>query len=118
MKIRPTIEEARIKRAMKQAERRAKVATRNAAHTAHRDSLHTIASHLRAMGADNKTATAIAATLRKKTSPGVRGFALKDGVRRTCTRYTRAQVLAALTVYKPRKRALIDARTNMLALAA
>ncbi|KOX10316.1 hypothetical protein ADL05_25960 [Nocardiopsis sp. NRRL B-16309] len=101
---------------MRQAARRATVATRKAASAAHRDGLHTIASHLRQMGADEKTATAIAATLRKKVTPGIRGFALKDGVRRSCTRYTRGQILAALVVYKPRSDANKAFRT--LALAA
>lgn len=118
MKIRPTGKEAQFKRHMRRAQRRATVATRNAAHAAHRDGLHTIASHLRHMGADDKTAAAIAATLRKKTSRGVKGYALKDGVRRKCVRYTRGQVLAALVIYKPRSAAYKAARTDMLALAA
>lgn len=118
MKIRPTGTEARIKRVMRRAQRQADVATRKTAKAAHRDSLHTIASHLRAMGADDKTATGMAATLRKKATGGRKGFALADGHRRACTRYTRAQVLSALTVYKPRKQAYRDARAHLLALAA
>lgn len=113
---RPTVAEARIKRHMRRAARRAQVATRKTAHAEHRDSLHTVASHLRAMGADDATATGMAATLRKKLAGGVKGFALRDGVRRACTRYTRTQVLAALTVYKPRKDAYKAFRD--LALAA
>ncbi len=116
MKIRPTGTEARIKRVMKQAERRAKVATRTAATAAHRDGRRTIASHLRTLGVDDATATGMAATLRKKITPGVRGYALKDGTRRRCTRYTLGQVLAALTDYKPRKDTYKAAR--LLALAA
>lgn len=120
MKIRPTPTEARIKRAMKQAERRAKVATRNAAHAAHRDGLHTIASHLRQMGADDKTAAAIAASVRKQFAKdrvkGIKGFALKDGIRRHCVRYTRSQILTGLVAYTPKKPAYRAFRT--LALAA
>lgn len=103
MRHRPTVAEARIKRHMRQAARRAGVATRTAAHAAHRGSLHTVASHLRAMGADDATATGMASSIRKRLSGGVKGYALRDGVRRACTRYTRAQVIAALAVYKPRK---------------
>ena len=103
MRHRPTVTEARIKRHMRQAQRRAQVATRKTAHNAHRGSLHTVASHLRDMGADDATATGMASSIRKRLSGGIRGFALRDGVRRACTRYTRAQVITALTVYKPRK---------------
>lgn len=116
MRHRPTVAEARIKRHIRQAARRAQVATRKTAHAEHRGSLHTTASHLRQMGADDATATGMAASIRKKLSGGVKGFALRDGVRRACTRYTRTQVIAALTVYKPRKKAFQDFRT--LALAA
>lgn len=115
MRRRPTVAEARIKRHMRQATRRANVAQRNAAHNEHRAERHTIASHLRAMGADDATATGIASTLRKRISPGVKGYALKDGHRRPCTRYTRAQVLTALAVYTPRKAAYKTARDHMLA---
>ena len=116
MRHRPTVAEARIKRHMRQAQRRAKAATRNAAKAEHRGSLHTAASHLRQMGADDATATGMASSIRKKLSGGIRGFALRDGVRRACTRYTRAQVLTALTAYKPRKDAYKAFRD--LALAA
>lgn len=103
MRRRPTPAEARVKRMMRQSERRATVATRKAAHAEHRGSLHTTAGHLRDMGADDATATGMAASIRKRLSGGIKGFALKDGVRRACTRYTRAQVIAALVAYKPRK---------------
>src|SRR5690554_6178605 len=104
MKQRPTGTEARIKRHMRQAARRAEVATRAAAKAAHRNSLRTNASHLRALGIDDQVATGMAATLRKKIhGAGVRGYAKKDGVRRPCTRYTRGQILTALVAYKPRK---------------
>lgn len=118
MRHRPTIREARVKRHMRQATRRAKVVTRKAAHAEHRGSLHTAASHLRAMGADDATATGMAASIRKRLTGGVKGFALKDGVRRHCTRYTRTQVLTALVVYKPRKDTYKTARASVLALAA
>ena len=116
MRIRPTIAEARLKRVMRQAQRRAGAATRTAAKATHRAGLKTAAGHLRALGVDDVTATGMAATLRKKISGGVKGFIRKDGVRRSCTRYTQGQVLAALTVYKPRKQAFKDAQA--LALAA
>lgn len=123
MKQRPTGNEARIKRHMRQAKRRALVATRAAAKAAHHDSLGTAASHLRAMGADDKTATGMAATLRRKVvGRGVKGIAKKNGIRRACTRYTRGQILTALIAYKPRKAEYKDARrhaiTQLLALAA
>lgn len=122
MKQRPTPTEARIKRHMRQADRRAKVATRNAAHTAHHNSLHTAASHLRHTGVDPKTAEGMAATLRKKIHGGVKGIAKKDGVRRPCVRYTRTQTLAGLVAYKPRKAEYKAGRRHainqMIALAA
>jgi hypothetical protein len=118
MRRRPTVSEARIKRLMRRAARRADVATRTAAHNVHRASLHTVASHLRAMGVDEATAEGMADTLRKKLTGGISGFALKDGVRRPCTRYTRAQFLTALVVYKPRKDTYKTARARLLALAA
>jgi len=114
--MRPTIAEARIKRHMHRLQRRADVATRTAAKAAHRGGLKTTAGHLRALGVDDATATGMAATLRKKITGGVKGFALKDGIRRACTRYTQGQVLAALVGYKPRKQAFKDAQA--LALAA
>ncbi|MCP3017320.1 hypothetical protein NGM33_28715 [Nocardiopsis dassonvillei] len=116
MRHRPTVAEARIKRHMRQAARRAKVATRKTAHAEHRGSLHTAAGHLRQMGADDATATGMASSIRKRLSGGIKGFALRDGVRRACTRYTRGQVIAALTAYKPRKDAYKAFRD--LALAA
>lgn len=115
MRNRPSVAEARIKRHMRRAARRAQVAQRNTARAAHRDSLHTVASHLRAMGADDATATGMAASIRKRLSGGVEGFALRDGVRRPCTRYTRAQVLTGLVTYKPRKDTYKTARDHMLA---
>lgn len=118
MRHRPTVAEARIKRHMHRAARRAKVATRKAAHAEHRGSLHTAASHLRQMGADDATATGMAASIRKKLSGGVSGFALRDGVRRACTRYTRTQVLTALVTYKPRNDTYKTTRARMLTLAA
>lgn len=116
---RPTPAQARTNRLVRQLQRRALVAKRAAAKAAHRNERHTVASHLRAMGADETTASGMAATLRRKvTGAGVRGFALKDGQRRSCTRYTRTQILAALEAYKPRKEAFKVARTQILALAA
>lgn len=115
MRHRPTVAEARVKRHIRRAARRAKAATRKTAHAEHRGSLHTAAGHLRAMGADDATATGMASSIRKKLSGGVKGFALRDGVRRACTRYTRTQVIAALTVYKPRKANYKTARDHMLA---
>ena len=115
---RPTVAQVRTNRLVKQLQRRALVAKRRAARDAHRAERHTIASHLRSMGVDDTTATAIASTLRRHITPGVKGFAKKDGVRRRCVRYTRAQVLAALAVYKPRKQAYKDVRADLLALAA
>ncbi|MFL1440414.1 hypothetical protein [Nocardiopsis protaetiae] len=116
--MRPTVTEARIKKAMRRLQRRADTATRNAARAAHRAERHTIASHLRSLGVDEDTATGMAATLRKRITPGVRGYALKSGTRRRCTRYTQGQVLAALVDYKPRKAEYRDARAHLLALAA
>lgn len=116
--MRPTVTEARIKRHMRRLQRQADTAQRAAARAAHRAERHTIASHLRALGVDDATATGMAATLRKKATHGVKGYALKDGVRRRCVRCTRSQVLAALMDYKPRKKAFQAARTTALALAA
>lgn len=123
MKQRPTVTEARIKRHMRRADRRATVATRAAAKAVHRAERHTVASHLRAMGVDEATASGMASTLRKKVvGRGVKGIALKNGTRRKCTRYTRGQILAALIAYRPRKAEYKDARrhaiTQILALAA
>lgn len=115
---RPTPAQARTNRLTRQARRRALVATRTAAKAAHRAERHTIASHLRAMGVDEATAAGMAATLRRKITAGVRGFALKDGKRRPCVRYTRGQVLAALAGYKPRKATYKTTREHLLALAA
>lgn len=118
-RIRPTGKEAQFKRHMRQATRRAEVAIRNAARAAHRNERHTVASHLRAMGVDDTTATGMASTLRRKIhGPGVKGYALKDGRRRPCVRYTRPQVIAALVEYQPRKATYKDTRENLLALAA
>lgn len=114
-----TPSQARTNRLNRQAQRRALAATRTAAKAAHRDSRHTVASHLRAMGVDETTAAGMASTLRRKIhGPGVKGYALKDGRRRPCTRYTRPQVIAALADYKPRKATYKDTRTHLLALAA
>ncbi|WP_435110180.1 hypothetical protein [Nocardiopsis synnemataformans] len=118
MRNRPTPAEARIKRHMRQAARRHLVATRTADHAAHRASLHTVAGHLRQMGVDEDIATGMASSIRKRLTGGVKGYALKDGVRRHCVRYTRTQVLAALVVYKPRKDTYKTARAALLALAA
>ena len=116
---RPTPAQARTNRLARQTRRRATVATRTAAKAAHRAERHTIASHLRTMGVDEATAAGMAATLRKKTtSSGVKGYALKDGKRRPCVRYTRGQVLAALAGYKPRKATYKTTREHLLALAA
>lgn len=114
--MRPTVTEARIKRHMRRLQRQADTQARNAARAAHRTERHTIASHLRTLGVDEATATGMAATLRKKAAHGVKGFALKDGVRRPCTRYTRGQFIALLAAYKPRKAEYKAARE--LALAA
>ena len=73
MKQRPTGTEARIKRHMRQAARRAEVATRAAAKAAHRNSLRTNASHLRALGIDDQVATGMAATLRKTALSSIPG---------------------------------------------
>lgn len=116
---RPTPSQARTNRLNRQAQRRALAATRTAAKAAHRDSRHTVASHLRAMGVDETTAAGMASTLRRKIhGPGVKGYALKDGRRRSCTRYTRPQVIAALVEYQPRKTTYKTTRENLLALAA
>lgn len=118
-RIRPTGKEAQFKRHMRQATRRAEVAIRTAARAAHRAERATVASHLRAMGADETTASGMANTLRKKIhGRGIKGYALKDGRRRPCTRYTRTQVLVALIEYQPRKATYKDTRENLLALAA
>jgi hypothetical protein len=116
--MRPTVTEARIKRHMRRLQRQANTATRNAAHAAHRAERHTIASHLRNMGVDDEAAAGIAATLRKKATGGVNGFAKKDGTRRSCVRYTRNQILALLAGYRPRKAEFKTARQTLLALAA
>ncbi|MEU0236753.1 hypothetical protein ABZ234_03615 [Nocardiopsis sp. NPDC006198] len=118
MTRRPTGTEARIKKEMRRLQRRADVARRNAAKAAHRNGLRTAAGHLRALGVDDATATGMAATLRKKIAGGIEGFVRKDGVRRSCTRHTQGQVMAALVGYKPRKDTYRDARIQLLALAA
>ncbi|MFJ9558292.1 hypothetical protein ACIRPH_31180 [Nocardiopsis sp. NPDC101807] len=118
MKRRPTIAEARVKKEMRRLQRRANVAERAVAHNAHRAGLKTIASHLRALGVDDATAAGMAATLRKKLSGGIKGFVRKDGIRRSCTRYTLGQVMGGLVDYKPRKDTYKAARAELLALAA
>ena len=118
MRIRPTGTEARVKKEMRRGERRAKVATRTAAHAAHRTGLKTVAGHLRSLGVDDVTATGMAATLRKRIDGGVKGFAKKNGVRRACTRYTLGRVMGGLVTYRPRKDTYKAARTQLLALAA
>jgi len=116
---RTTNTQAKTNRLARQARRKALVAQRKAAHAAHRAERHTIASHLRTMGIDETTATGMAATLRKKvTGSGLKGFAKRDGVYRRCTRYTRNQVMNALTEYKPRKTEFKAARAHLLELAA
>ncbi|GAA0972767.1 hypothetical protein Q7689_00405 [Nocardiopsis tropica] len=115
---RPTVTEARIKRHMRRLQRRATVATRTAAKTAHRAGLKTVAGHLRALGVDETTATGMAATLRKRISGGIDGFVRKDGVRRSCTRYTLGRVMGGLVTYRPRKDTYKAARVQLLALAA
>lgn len=116
---RPTPSQARTNRLNRQTRRRALVAARAAVKAAHRAERHTVASHLRAMGVDETTASGMASTLRKKIhGAGVKGFAKKDGRRRACTRYTRTQALAALADYRPRKATYKDTRTHLLALAA
>lgn len=116
---RPTPSQARTNRLNRQAQRRALAATRTAAKAAHRDSRHTVASHLRAMGVDETTAAGMASTLRRKIhGRGIKGYALKDGRRRPCVRYTRPQVIAALVAYKPRKATYKTTRENLLDLAA
>ncbi|WP_433701765.1 hypothetical protein [Nocardiopsis sp. CA-288880] len=118
MRIRPTNTEARVKKEMRRLQRRATVATRNAAKTAHRAGLKTVAGHLRALGVDDATATGMAATLRKKLAGGIDGFVRKDGIRRDCTRYTLGRVMGGLVDYKPRKDTYKAARVQLLALAA
>ncbi|GAB3718437.1 hypothetical protein [Nocardiopsis nanhaiensis] len=114
-----TITQAKQNRLARRQARTALVATRTAAHAAHRNSRHTVASHLRSLGVDEAVATGMASTLRKKVAgAGTRGFALKAGARRACTRYTQAQVLAALVDYRPRKAEFKAARAELLALAA
>ena len=118
MRIRPTIAEARVKKEMRRGERRAKVATRTAAKTAHRAGLKTVAGHLRALGVDETTAAGMAETIRKKLNGGIDGFVRKDGVRRACTRYTLGRVMGGLVTYRPRKDTYKAARTQLLELAA
>ena len=115
---RTTNTQAKTNRLARQAHRKSLAAQRKAAHAAHRAERHTIASHLRTMGIDETTATGMAATIRKKTTPGVKGFAKRDGVYRRCTRYTRNQVMQALQSYKPRKAEFKEARAHLLDLAA
>lgn len=115
---RTTNAQAKANRIARQAHRRATAATRKAAHAAHRAERHTIASHLRTLGIDEATATGMAQTLRKKITSGVKGYAKKNGTRRSCTRYTISQVMNALVDYKPRKADYKAARAHLLALAA
>ena len=118
---RTPIAQARTNRLARRADRREQVARRATARAAHRAERHTVASHLRILGADAATATGIAASLRNKMGPGVRGFSARsitDGRRRPCTRYTRPQVLAALATYKPRKEQYKATRAHLLGLAA
>ena len=116
---RTTNTQAKSNRLARQARRKSPGRPAQAAHAAHRAERHTIASHLRTMGIDETTATGMAATLRKKVNGrGIKGFAKRDGIRRRCTRYTRNQVMNALTEYKPRKAEYKDARAHLLDLAA
>lgn len=117
-----TVTQAKANRLDRRAKRRAQVAERAAARMTYRTGLHTVASHLRAMGVDTATAVGMASALRKKiTTPGVSGYAarsLTDSRRRPCTRYTRRQVMAALNAYNPRKDEYKNARAALLGLAA
>ncbi|MFY7069011.1 hypothetical protein ACOQFV_24405 [Nocardiopsis changdeensis] len=117
-----TVAQAKANRLDRRAKRRAQVAERAAARRAYRTDLHTVASHLYAMGVDTPTAIGMASTLRKRiTTPGVPGYAarsLTDSRRRPCTRYTRRQVMDGLRAYKPRKFEYQEVRAALLGLAA
>lgn len=110
-----TPSQAKANRIARQAARKEATAIRKAKRESFRNGLRTVASHLRHMGLDEDTASGIASTLRKKVSgPGIKGFSLKYGVRRECTRYAQSQLLAALIIYKPRKAEYKDARAFVL----
>lgn len=93
-----TPSQAKAIRIARQAARKEATAIRKAKRESFRNGLRTVASHLR----------------KKVSGPGIKGFSLKYGVRRECTRYAQSQLLAALIIYKPRKAEYKDARAFVL----
>jgi hypothetical protein len=81
----------------------------------------TLAAHCLAVGLTRSEAASVAGSLRDKADKagvtGIAGRAFRKGASRPCTRYSRADVAALVTYYRPRKPAYRLAAAK-LALAA
>ncbi|WP_329336110.1 hypothetical protein OG252_13155 [Streptomyces sp. NBC_01352] len=86
-----------------------------------REGVATLATHVIAAGLGVKEARTVASSLRKNAAKanatGTPGVSYTHGQRRTCTRYTPAEVAAIAVIYRPRKPAYKIAAAR-LALAA
>lgn len=95
--------------------------TQRAAAKIRREGVATLATHVIAAGLGIKEARTVASSLRKNAAKanvtGTPSISYTHGQRRTCTRYTRAQVAAIAVIYRPRKPAYRLAAAK-LALAA
>lgn len=95
--------------------------THHAAAKIRREGVATLATHCVAAGLGVKEAASVAGSLRDKTEKagvtGIAGRSFRKGAARPCTRYTRADVVALVALYKPRKPAYVLAAAK-LALAA
>ncbi len=95
--------------------------TNRAAAKIRRTGQGTLTTHCIAAGLAPKEARTVASSLRKNAAKanvtGTPGVSYTHGQRRTCTRYTPAQVAAIAVIYRPRKPAYKTAAAR-LALAA
>lgn len=96
------------------------IATRAAGRIARRGT-GTLAAHCLSVGLTRSQAASVAGSLRDKADKagvvGVAGHAFRKGACRPCTRYSRADVAALVTHYRPR-RDLFKQAAAKLALAA
>lgn len=95
--------------------------TQRAAAKIRREGVATLATHVIAAGLGVKEARAVASSLRKNAAKaGVTGapsVSYTHGQRRTCTRYTPAEVARIAVIYRPR-RAEYKVAATRLTLAA
>jgi len=100
---------------------KARTRTQRAASRIARHGTGTLASHCIAAGLAPREARTVASSLRKNAAKanvtGTPGISYTHGQRRTCTRYSRAEVAAIAVIYRPRKGAYKTAAAR-LALAA